>query len=55
MIEPKKTGKSGTKAKKKLQVSKETLKDLSARAADRVKGGIPPKIDTDCYATSGRC
>ena len=46
----KKTVKSGTEAKKKLQVSKETLKDLSAaNKSDRVRGGMPAKPSAiDC-------
>ena len=37
-IKKKQTGKGQTKAKK-LQLDKETLKDLSARNAKQVKGG----------------
>ena len=46
-------GKSGTKAKK-LQLNKETLKDLSAGGPQQVKGGVPrnpnySQEDGSCY------
>ena len=44
MTDRKKAGKDKARAKtKKLQLSKETLKDLNARGAGAVKGGVMPR------------
>ena len=44
MTDSKKKGndKGGSKAKK-LKLSKETIKDLTAKGGDQVKGGIPAR------------
>ena len=59
-IKKKQTGKSGAKAKK-LQVNKETLKDLSARKSE-VKGGVGPVApsvgctgNSQCYSCRRDC
>lgn len=44
------TGKSGSKPKK-LQVTKETLKDLGAKGARQVRGGQRATVPTHCAAT----
>ena len=43
-------GKSGAKPNK-LQLKKETLKDLGAKDARRVKGGQRATVPTHCQAT----
>ena len=55
MTDKKKTGKTGITAKKKLQVSKETLKDLSAiDKAQQVRGGAPNVTRLNCpWCTGG--
>jgi hypothetical protein len=51
-IKKKQAGKTGAKAKK-LQVNKETLKDLTAKDPRQLKGGrIPPCYDEACNTTN---
>ena len=40
--EKKESDESGPKPKKELRVDKETIKDLSAKQGEQVKGGVVP-------------
>ena len=41
---------------KKLKVNKQTIKDLDARTAEQVKGGVPKRtvgVMSECYTICG--